>query len=95
MAIIKISDEWRVSGDEHQWMVERFRGMRKGRKTEEMEPVWEFVTSHQTLEGAARSLAMRQLRTADVEGVAAVLDMWQSITTEIDAAFIEWRVEVA
>ena len=91
MAVIQISEGWRISGDAHQWAVERYRGVRRRKGGDGHEDVWEFVTSHQSLSAAARSLAERRLRTADVDGVAAVMAEWEDITAEIDAAFAAWR----
>ena len=91
MAVIQVNEKWRISGDPHCWEVQRYRGERKSRTTGELEPSWEAVSFHQTLGGAAKALAQRRLRTADVEGVAALTEAWESIAGEIDAAFDRWR----
>ena len=90
VATIKVGSHWRIRGDAYCWAVEQFKGVAKSGQFAGQEK-WLGRTYHRRLGDAAVALAQRRLRTADVEGVQAVMDEWGRITGEIDAALAEWR----
>ena len=90
MAKIQINTQYRLASDEHQWMVQKFKGVAKsGRR--EGEEVWESISFHRELGEAATALAKREVRCSDVDGIASVQQEWERITGEIDTAFRSWR----
>jgi len=85
MALLQINQDWRIVSDDQCWMVQRYRGIRKtGPRAGEIN--WESVSYHANLGKAAASLAQRQLRLSEAEGLQAIMDEWERITQEIDEA---------
>lgn len=90
MATIEVGSDWRIRGDTYCWTVEQYRGVAKTGKFAGQSR-WEAVTYHGSIGSAAVALAQRRVRTADVEGVQAIMDEWARVTLEIDAALEAWR----
>ena len=89
--IIPISDEWRITADRYNWIVQKYAGIQKDRRTGAAGPAWDAISFHQSLGSAAKSMAVTRLRLAPTVSLAEAVDAWESIASEIDEAFERWR----
>ena len=88
MSVINVTDDYRIVGSEHCWTVERFHHVAGtgDKRRESGERVYQALSYHRTIGDAARSLAHRHVRCADVEGVALIMAQWDEITSQINDA---------
>jgi hypothetical protein len=66
---IQINDEYRISSDSNQWMVQKYRGIDK--KTGE--PIWQSILYYTSLDTLVTGLADKMLRESDASTISEAL----------------------
>jgi hypothetical protein len=68
--IIPITNDYRITADEYQWILQKLSGTRKNRKTGELEPNWKDKGYYNSLEHLANDLCTRMVRTSSASTIA-------------------------
>ena len=77
--IIRINEQYRVTTDPYQWIIQRKR-TRKGNE------VWESQTYHPSADAAVRSLGERMVRECKTETLVDALKAVETIATTLSQA---------
>ena len=77
--IIRINEQYRVTTDPYQWIIQRKR-TRKGNE------VWESQTYHPSVDGAVRSLGERMVRESKTQTLVDALEAVETIATTLSQA---------
>ena len=67
--IIQITEEYRISSDSNQWMVQKYSGINK--KTHE--PVWQSISYYSSLDTLVSALSDKLLRESDASTISEAL----------------------
>jgi hypothetical protein len=86
VAMLSLTNDWRIASDELCWRLERRRTQRD-RKTGEQVATWRPVTYHGTLGQAASEYAQRGLRLSNAEGIAELRAEHESLVATLSQAF--------
>ena len=77
--IIRINEQYRVTTDPYQWIIQRKR-TRKGNE------VWESQTYHPSVDAAVRSLGERMVRECNTDTLVDALKAVETIATTLSEA---------
>lgn len=79
--IIRINEQYRVTTDPYQWIIQRKR-TRKGNE------VWESQTYHPSVDVAVRSLGERMVRECNTDTLVDALKAVETIATTLSQALM-------
>ena len=83
---IQISDDYRITSDSMQWMVQKYDGMRTVRDGDGTQERWSTIGYYGTLDGAVRELHQRLVRVSDATTFADAMHIAQDALTGITRA---------
>jgi len=78
--ILPINDEYRISSDRYQWMIQKsYQRKRNGKQV----VTWESESFFPTFEGALRELGERMVRESEAVGFAQALEDIERVVTTL------------
>ena len=76
---IKINDQYRISSDSHQWIIQQ-------RRTRKGVDGWKSISYHTTIDAVVKHLGQRMVRESDAETLASALVDIENVTTTLSQA---------
>lgn len=85
MATIQIDDDYRITSDQYQWILQKMRVVATGKRKGEVD--WDCITYHASLKQSLSSYLERSLRLSEASSLKELQEVSDKCESKIDKLF--------